>query len=122
MIGSVLLSNKFVSLEKFDTNTFPYGIDSISHLKALNKTNIPGSVILSCIPFFIFQVRETFHCFDIFKRNHSSISENILAIDSVRENNLDQLGGWSLLQPLFYLARNYFYIQGSTKRATIELF
>lgn len=80
MIGNVLVSNKNIPLEKLDMNTYPYGIDSIDHLIALNKTSIPANSICSCLPFYTFEVREVLHCFDVFHRNHSAISDNIVTV------------------------------------------
>ena len=80
MIGSVLVSNKNIPAEKFDATSFPYGIDSVDHLKILNKTQLPTNMIASCLPLFLFEVRETMHCFDIFRRNHSVVGENTLIV------------------------------------------
>jgi hypothetical protein len=89
-------------------NTYPYGVDSIDHLIKLNKTSIPSGVILSCLPFWTFEVREVLHCFDIFQRNHSTISDNIVVVgQALSGDSLDHLGGCRMVLPLFYLASMY---------------
>ena len=57
MIGSIIVSNKNIGLDRFETNNYPYGIDSLNHLKSLNKTNMPLAIICSCLPFCTFEVR-----------------------------------------------------------------
>lgn len=114
MIGGVMMSNKNIGLDKFDMVNYPYGVDSINDLKTLAKNNIQAGVITSCFPFFVFEVRETMHCFDIFKRNHSAISDNIVVVsEPITEASIDSLGGCQLLLPLFYLASIYHFIQDS---------
>jgi|JI7StandDraft_1071085.scaffolds.fasta_scaffold793170_1 hypothetical protein len=54
MIGSIIVSNKNIGLDRFETNNYPYGIDSLNHLKSLNKTNMPLAIICSCLPFCTF--------------------------------------------------------------------
>lgn len=38
-------------------NIFPYCLDTIDNLIALNKTNIASNIILSCLPIATFEVR-----------------------------------------------------------------
>lgn len=106
MLGSIIVSNKNVPIEKFDKFSYPYGIDSVNDLKTLNKAQLHTNMIASCLPFFVFEVRETMHCFDIFRRNHAAVGDNILIVsEPISEENIEHLGGCTLLLPLFYLAR-----------------
>ena len=108
MIGNVLVGNKNIQLEKFDVESYPFSIDSISDLKSLTKTGIPSSIIASCLPILTFEVRESMHCFDCFKRNHSIIGDNVVIVDKPTiETNIEHLGGCVVLLPLFYLASTF---------------
>jgi hypothetical protein len=106
MLGSVLLSAKPITLERFSMEAFPYGVDSVDGLVQLGKTGIPSSVVLGCLPFMTFEGRECLHCFDIFRRNHSVVPENVVVVGQpCTEDAIEHMGGCALLLPLFYLAR-----------------
>jgi hypothetical protein len=100
MISSVVVGTKRWP------NKHSLGIEQWDHLRELSK--YAPTMLFACLPFATFNVRESLCAFDVFHRNHSSISDNIVILDvPIMEDTLTHLGGLKPILPLFYLISKY---------------
>ena len=114
MLGSTIIANRCWDIQnKFSYAEYPFGLDNWNSLIKLNDTNQLHSTIIFCsLPFTCFSDRELFGSFDVFKKSHVLVGENVSYYENmVVENNWQILGGIKIILPMFYLASNQSIIQ-----------